>query len=263
MPAVPAGAAADLRRDLVSGDHLGADGRAVLPRAALRPGQPAVAAADAAAEAAAAVRRPPPAAGTARRPAGTGRRWRRRAGGGGGAVTGGPGRRPPMVLAEARAQALRPAGGAQGHRPDRVERGEVMCVIGPSGSGKSTFLRCINHLEQINAGRLWVDGVLVGYRQRGDKLYELRESEVAAAADRRRDGLPALQPVPAHDRARQRGRGAAAGEAGAEAGGARAGPGAAGPGRARRQGGRVPAASCPAASSSGWRSPGRWRCGRS
>ena len=54
-----------------------------------------------------------------------------------------------------------------------------MCVIGPSGSGKSTFLRCINHLEQINAGRLYVDGVLVGYRQRGDKLYELRESEVA------------------------------------------------------------------------------------
>src|SRR5512133_2884024 len=60
-----------------------------------------------------------------------------------------------------------------------VQRGEVMCVIGPSGSGKSTFLRCINHLEQINAGRMWVDGVLVGYRQRGDKLYELRESEVA------------------------------------------------------------------------------------
>jgi polar amino acid transport system ATP-binding protein len=61
----------------------------------------------------------------------------------------------------------------------RVDRGDVMCVIGPSGSGKSTFLRCINHLEQINAGRLWVDGDLVGYRQRGDKLYELRESEVA------------------------------------------------------------------------------------
>jgi len=60
-----------------------------------------------------------------------------------------------------------------------VQRGEVMCVIGPSGSGKSTFLRCINHLEQINAGRLWVDGTLVGYRQRGDKLHELRESEVA------------------------------------------------------------------------------------
>ena len=56
---------------------------------------------------------------------------------------------------------------------------EVMCVIGPSGSGKSTFLRCINHLERINSGRLWVDGVLVGYRQRGDKLYELREADIA------------------------------------------------------------------------------------
>ncbi|HEY6747412.1 MAG TPA: amino acid ABC transporter ATP-binding protein [Mycobacteriales bacterium] len=61
----------------------------------------------------------------------------------------------------------------------RVERGAVMCVIGPSGSGKSTFLRCINHLEQINAGRLYVDGQLVGYRQRGDKLHELREAEIA------------------------------------------------------------------------------------
>jgi polar amino acid transport system ATP-binding protein len=60
-----------------------------------------------------------------------------------------------------------------------VERGAVMCVIGPSGSGKSTFLRCINHLEQINSGRLYVDGVLVGYRQRGDKLLELREAEIA------------------------------------------------------------------------------------
>ena len=55
---------------------------------------------------------------------------------------------------------------------------EVMCMIGPSGSGKSTFLRCINHLEKIDAGRLSVDGQLVGYRQRGDKLYELRDSEV-------------------------------------------------------------------------------------
>ncbi|WP_436842582.1 amino acid ABC transporter ATP-binding protein [Streptomyces niveus] len=56
---------------------------------------------------------------------------------------------------------------------------EVFCLIGPSGSGKSTFLRCINHLEQVSAGRLYVDGELVGYRQRGDKLYELRDSEVA------------------------------------------------------------------------------------
>jgi polar amino acid transport system ATP-binding protein len=57
---------------------------------------------------------------------------------------------------------------------------EVMCVIGPSGSGKSTFLRCINHLEKINAGRLWVDGHLVGYRERGGKLHELRDREVSA-----------------------------------------------------------------------------------
>jgi polar amino acid transport system ATP-binding protein len=60
-----------------------------------------------------------------------------------------------------------------------VQPGEVMCLLGPSGSGKSTFLRCINHLEKINAGRLWVDGELVGYRQHGDKLHELREAEVA------------------------------------------------------------------------------------
>ncbi len=60
-----------------------------------------------------------------------------------------------------------------------VQPREVMCVLGPSGSGKSTFLRCINHLEKIDAGRLWVDGELVGYRQSGDKIYELRESEVA------------------------------------------------------------------------------------
>ncbi|MEV7542166.1 MULTISPECIES: amino acid ABC transporter ATP-binding protein [Streptomyces] len=57
---------------------------------------------------------------------------------------------------------------------------EVFCLVGPSGSGKSTFLRCINHLERINAGRLSVDGQLVGYKQKGDKLYELKDSEVAA-----------------------------------------------------------------------------------
>jgi polar amino acid transport system ATP-binding protein len=56
---------------------------------------------------------------------------------------------------------------------------EVMCLLGPSGSGKSTFLRCINHLEKIDGGRLWADGELVGYRQSGDRLYELREAEVA------------------------------------------------------------------------------------
>jgi polar amino acid transport system ATP-binding protein len=60
-----------------------------------------------------------------------------------------------------------------------VQRGEVMCMLGPSGSGKSTFLRCINHLEKINSGRLSVDGELVGYREAGGKLHELHENEVA------------------------------------------------------------------------------------
>jgi polar amino acid transport system ATP-binding protein len=59
-----------------------------------------------------------------------------------------------------------------------VGRGEVMCMLGPSGSGKSTFLRCINHLEEINAGRLYVDGELVGYRESGGKLHELPDREV-------------------------------------------------------------------------------------
>ncbi|MFF9340806.1 MULTISPECIES: amino acid ABC transporter ATP-binding protein [unclassified Streptomyces] len=65
-----------------------------------------------------------------------------------------------------------------------VDRGQVCCLLGPSGSGKSTFLRCINHLEKVDGGKLTVDGELVGYRQHGDKLHELREREVA---DRRRD----------------------------------------------------------------------------
>ncbi len=60
-----------------------------------------------------------------------------------------------------------------------VRQGEVFCLIGPSGSGKSTFLRCINHLEKINGGFLSVDGELVGYRQKGDRLYELKDREVA------------------------------------------------------------------------------------
>jgi polar amino acid transport system ATP-binding protein len=60
-----------------------------------------------------------------------------------------------------------------------VQPGEVACIIGPSGSGKSTFLRCINHLERIDAGQMRVNGDLIGYRESGGKLYELRESEVA------------------------------------------------------------------------------------
>src|ERR1700675_518923 len=60
----------------------------------------------------------------------------------------------------------------------QVSSGEVMCLLGPSGSGKSTFLRCINHLEKIDAGRLSVDGELVGYREQGNKLHELPDREV-------------------------------------------------------------------------------------
>jgi polar amino acid transport system ATP-binding protein len=65
-----------------------------------------------------------------------------------------------------------------------VKRGEVMCLIGPSGSGKSTFLRCINHLESVSGGRLFVEDDLIGYRQKGDKIYELSPKE---AAEQRRD----------------------------------------------------------------------------
>ncbi|MDV9189052.1 amino acid ABC transporter ATP-binding protein [Streptomyces sp. SR27] len=60
-----------------------------------------------------------------------------------------------------------------------VQNGEVFCLVGPSGSGKSTFLRCINHLERVDGGRLSVDGRLVGYREKAGKLYELKDSEVA------------------------------------------------------------------------------------
>jgi polar amino acid transport system ATP-binding protein len=59
-----------------------------------------------------------------------------------------------------------------------VAPSQVVCLIGPSGSGKSTFLRCVNHLEQIDGGILKVDGELVGYRQHGGKLYELKDREV-------------------------------------------------------------------------------------
>lgn len=59
-----------------------------------------------------------------------------------------------------------------------VASAEVLCLIGPSGSGKSTFLRCINHLEKIDAGRIWVDDELVGYRERGKFLYEIPEADV-------------------------------------------------------------------------------------
>lgn len=68
-----------------------------------------------------------------------------------------------------------------------VMPGKVVCLLGPSGSGKSTFLRCLNHLEQIRSGRIWLDGDLIGYRQAGHKLYELDEK--AAARQRAEIGM--------------------------------------------------------------------------
>jgi polar amino acid transport system ATP-binding protein len=59
-----------------------------------------------------------------------------------------------------------------------VQQGEVVCLIGPSGSGKSTFLRCINHLEAIDGGRMWVNGKIVGYELKGNRLYEQSHNEI-------------------------------------------------------------------------------------
>jgi polar amino acid transport system ATP-binding protein len=84
----------------------------------------------------------------------------------------------PMVLA----QGVRKSFGANEVLKGvdlRVERGQVAVLLGPSGSGKSTLLRCINHLEKVDAGRLTVDGELVGYVEKGGRLHELPVKEVA------------------------------------------------------------------------------------
>ena len=60
-----------------------------------------------------------------------------------------------------------------------ISPGEVLCIIGPSGSGKSTFLRCLNQLERLDGGAVWIDGELIGYRRAGDKLHPLSDAEVA------------------------------------------------------------------------------------
>ena len=61
-----------------------------------------------------------------------------------------------------------------------VETGQVVCLLGPSGGGKSTFLRCINHLEKIDKGQIWVDDKPIGYRFANNKFYEMREREAAS-----------------------------------------------------------------------------------
>ncbi|NIZ92738.1 amino acid ABC transporter ATP-binding protein [Kineosporiaceae bacterium B12] len=65
-----------------------------------------------------------------------------------------------------------------------VDAGEVVCLLGPSGSGKTTFLRCINHLERIDGGRIWVDGDLIGLAERGGRLHRLPDKQIA---EQRRD----------------------------------------------------------------------------
>src|SRR6476620_5132950 len=89
----------------------------------------------------------------------------------------------PMVLAES---VCKNFGALQVLKGITLEvgKGQVLVMVGPSGSGKSTFLRCINHLETVNAGRLYVDGDLIGYKKRGDKLYEISPRD---AAKQRRD----------------------------------------------------------------------------
>ncbi|TKW68709.1 MAG: amino acid ABC transporter ATP-binding protein [Paracoccus denitrificans] len=68
-----------------------------------------------------------------------------------------------------------------------VRKGEVCCIVGPSGSGKSTFLRCINLLERIDAGAIWANGELIGYRRDGKKLHEMNDSEISR--QRRKIGM--------------------------------------------------------------------------
>jgi polar amino acid transport system ATP-binding protein len=59
-----------------------------------------------------------------------------------------------------------------------VQPGKVCCLLGPSGAGKSTFLRCVNHLDKIDGGRIMVDGDVVGYHERGDTMYEMKPRRV-------------------------------------------------------------------------------------
>ena len=118
---------------------------------------------------------------------------------------------------------------------------EVVCVIGPSGSGKTTLLRCINQLERIDAGAIWLDGELTGYRIVGEALHPLSETEIAR--QRRITGMvfQRFNLFPAYDGAAERDGGADPGAEAVAAGGARRRHGVAGTGGAGAQGKGLPA----------------------
>ena len=137
-----------------------------------------------------------------------------------------------------------------------VAPGQVVCLLGPSGSGKTTFLRCINQLETIDGGRIWIDGDLMGYEERGGKLHRLSDKRIAA---QRRDigmvfqrwnlfpHMTALQNImegPCLVKRREEGPGP------------RAGHGAARAGRAAGQAGRLPGPAVRRPAAAGGHRPG-------
>ena len=140
----------------------------------------------------------------------------------------------------------------------KVYEGEVVAVLGPSGSGKSTLLRCINHLETVDGGRIYVHGTMIGYEERNGVLYELSDKKVCRQRSsigmvfqsfnlfRHLNALEnvmlALTTVKKMSKKRRRGSRPDAARLG-------------GAGRARPN---PTLRNCPAASSSGWPSPGRW-----
>ncbi len=85
-----------------------------------------------------------------------------------------------------------------------VEAGEITCIVGPSGSGKSTLLRCINGLETVDSGVLRVNGEDLGFRETPTGLHRPVRRGAGAAAPTHRHGVPGVQPVPPHDRRRER-----------------------------------------------------------
>ena len=143
--------------------------------------------------------------------------------------------------------------------------GEVACLLGPSGSGKSTFLRCVNHLEKIDGGRLSVNGSLVGYRQKGAKLYELKRLRGrSASAPRLGMVFQRFNLFPHMTALRERHRGPDAGARPvARARPTRAAAALLAAGRRLVDKRRLPVAALGRRSSSASRSPARWRWTRS